>query len=77
MSTQITVRLPEDLVAFVDALVADGSVSSRADAVTRALRRERRRELALRDVEILRVHGDPDLEAIAAHLHDYPPPIEV
>jgi len=68
MTTQITVRLPDDLVAFVDALVAAGAVRSRADAVARALARERRRQMALQDVAILRQRGgDPDLDAIAEH----------
>jgi Arc/MetJ-type ribon-helix-helix transcriptional regulator len=73
MSTQITVRLPEDLVAFVDALVADGAVASRAEAVSRALARERRRRVALADVEILsRLGDDPDLDALARHTAAHP-----
>ncbi len=68
MTVQITVRLPDDLVAFVDVLVADGAVTSRADAVARALTRERRRQTALADVAILRRGGsDPDLDALAEH----------
>jgi Arc/MetJ-type ribon-helix-helix transcriptional regulator len=53
MTIQITVRLPDELVAFVDALVADGVHTSRADAVAQALTREQRRRTALRDAEIL------------------------
>lgn len=53
MSKQIAVRLPDDVVAFVDQLVAGGHAASRAEVVTRALTRERRRELAARDAEIL------------------------
>jgi len=67
MSTQITVRLPEDLVELLDALVAAGLARSRASVVERALERELRRELAERDAAILR--GDPppsDLDALAA-----------
>ena len=73
MSTQITVRLPDDLVAFVDALVAEGAVRSRAEAVARALTRERRRQTALKDVAILRQRGsDPDLDALAEHTAAHP-----
>ena len=41
MSKQIAVRLPDDLVAFVDSAVADGRGASRAAVVTGALERER------------------------------------
>jgi Arc/MetJ-type ribon-helix-helix transcriptional regulator len=67
MSQQIAVRLTEDVVAFIDQLVASGAAPSRASVVVRALERERRRQLALRDVAILsQVHDDPDdLEGLA------------
>jgi Arc/MetJ-type ribon-helix-helix transcriptional regulator len=52
MSTQIAVRLPDDLVAFVDGQVTSGSASSRAAVVARALERERRRATAERDAAI-------------------------
>jgi len=67
MSTQIAVRLPDDMVQVVDALVASGRVRSRASLVERALAREIRRLEAERDVAILR--GDPapdDLSPLAA-----------
>ena len=68
MSRQIAVRLPEDLVAFVDGLVADGEAASRAAVVSRALERERRRATAARDAEILsRAGADPDMDALARH----------
>jgi Arc/MetJ-type ribon-helix-helix transcriptional regulator len=68
MTTQITVRLPDDLVVFVDELVSAGAATSRADAVARALTRERRWRTALADVAILRQgNDDPDLDAIAEH----------
>jgi Arc/MetJ-type ribon-helix-helix transcriptional regulator len=62
MSTQITVRLPDDLVAFADRQVEKGRATSRADVVARALTREKRRAVALRDAAILaRVAGtEPD-----------------
>ena len=63
MTRQIAVRLDEDIVEFLDAMVQDGRASSRADVVSRALVRERRRELAARDVEILETSGGyPDLD---------------
>jgi Arc/MetJ-type ribon-helix-helix transcriptional regulator len=68
MTIQITVRLPDELVHFVDGQVAAGSVTSRAEAVKAALVHERRRQAALMDVEILRRSmPDPDLEAIVEH----------
>jgi Arc/MetJ-type ribon-helix-helix transcriptional regulator len=73
MTVQITVRLPDDLVAFVDAEVARGDVSSRADAVARALVRERRRRTALADVAILRGSpGDPELDGLAEYTAAHP-----
>ncbi|MFG1908065.1 ribbon-helix-helix domain-containing protein [Kribbella sp. NPDC048928] len=67
MSKQITVRLPDDLVDFMDELVATDKATSRASVVARAMERERRRELAARDLAILSTTaGDyPDLEGLA------------
>ena len=66
MTRQIAVRLPDDLVDFVDQVVGSGHVGSRAALVTRALKRERRRMAASRDAEILAATGpDPDLEGLA------------
>jgi antitoxin MazE3 len=66
MSKQITVRLPDDLVDFMDQLVGDNKAASRASVVARAMERERRRELAVRDLAILAEHGDyPDLDGLA------------
>ena len=73
MTVQITVRLPDELVAFVDAQVDRGAVSSRADAVARALVRERRRQTALADVTILRREiADPDLDALVEYGASHP-----
>lgn len=67
MSKQIAVRLPDDLVAFVDRLVRDGEAHSRAVVVARALDRERRRDAAVRDAAILaRAGADADLDDLAA-----------
>lgn len=67
MSKQIAVRLPEDLVAFLDGLVAHGHASSRAAAVARAVERERRHEVAARDAAILAhtKHDADDLDDLA------------
>jgi Arc/MetJ-type ribon-helix-helix transcriptional regulator len=68
MSKQIAVRLPDELVDFVDSVVESGSERSRAAVVTRALERERRRTIAARDAEILAASGpDDDLASLAAH----------
>lgn len=68
MSKQIAVRLSEDLVEFIDDQVASGAAGSRADAMTQALRRERRRQIAARDAEILAQAGsDGDLDALAEY----------
>ena len=73
MSTQIAVRLPDELVAFVDDLVGTGDASSRAAVVTRALERERRRKIAERDAAILsKVGTDPELDALAEHVVSTP-----
>ena len=66
MSTQIAIRLSDDIVAFIDDLVRSGDASSRAAVVSRALERERRRKVAERDAAILRrQEPDPDLDGLA------------
>lgn len=68
MSKQIAVRLPDDLVEFIDQLVEHGAASSRAAVVARAVDRERRRQIAARDAAILaRSPGDPDFDSLAQH----------
>jgi Arc/MetJ-type ribon-helix-helix transcriptional regulator len=68
MSKQIAVRLPDELVAFVDETVRSGAGRSRATVVARALERERRRMRAERDAEILaRTGPDPELDGLAEH----------
>ena len=75
MTRQITVRLPDDQVDFLDAEVADGRATSRAAAIARALRREQRRHRAELDLRtVLDAGDDPDLVALqdwAAH-RSYP-----
>jgi Arc/MetJ-type ribon-helix-helix transcriptional regulator len=66
MTKQIAVRLPDDLVGFLDDLVASGDEVSRASIVIRALKREKRRLATLKDVEILKRLGpDHDLDSLA------------
>ncbi|MGH3897086.1 MAG: antitoxin [Pseudonocardiaceae bacterium] len=68
MSKQIAVRLPDDIVDFIDQLVASGQASSRAVVVARAVDRERRREIAARDATILaRAGADSDLDRPAEY----------
>ncbi len=69
MSKQIAVRLPEDIVEFVDEQVRDGAATSRALVVNRALERERRRARADLDASILAQAGDDsDMQDLAEHL---------
>ena len=51
MTVQIAVRLPDELVEFLDELVASGRFESRAAMDTRKLKRLRRRILAECDAE--------------------------
>jgi len=70
MSKQITIRLDDELVAFIDQQVAEHAegATSRAAVVTRAMQREWRRALAARDAAILANHpGDTELDDLAAH----------
>lgn len=67
MSIQIAIRLPDDVVGYIDAQVQAGRAKSRADVVTRYVERARRRERAERDVEVLlasRSGGVDDLDAL-------------
>ena len=73
MSTQITVRLPESLVEYVDSVVDSGRAASRASLVTRALERERRRMIAERDAAILAAEPlDPDMDALTGFVATTP-----
>ncbi|MHB8531432.1 MAG: ribbon-helix-helix domain-containing protein [Solirubrobacteraceae bacterium] len=63
MTKQIAVRLPEELVDFVDEQVGSGAGRSRAAVVARALERDRRRASAARDAAILAA-GPPDPELV-------------
>jgi len=66
MSTQIAVRLPDELVAYVDRAVTEGRVRSRAELVTRLIERDARRQRAEEDLAILTEKGKVrDLDALA------------
>lgn len=60
MSTQIAVRLPDEMVAFLDRTVATGKAPSRAAIVAAAVEREMRRQAAEQDAQTLREHGPAD-----------------
>lgn len=69
MSTQIAIRLPDSLVADLDAMVASGAARSRASVIERALRRALRDHQYAQEVAFLKSHPealvDPDLDALA------------
>lgn len=73
MSKQIAVRLPEEVVDFIDAEVEQRRIESRASFVLKALERERRRLIAARDAEILAAQttADDDFDALAAHVSTF------
>ncbi len=67
MTMQIAVRLPDEVVEFLDAAVQKGRTPSRAALVTYALEREMRRQAAEGDAEILRrVGSGDDLDDVVA-----------
>jgi Arc/MetJ-type ribon-helix-helix transcriptional regulator len=66
MTTQIAVRLPDEMVEFLDQLVARGEAKSRAAVVMRALELDRRRRMAERDAAIYAGSEDRDMDGLAA-----------
>lgn len=62
---QIAVRLPDELVTFIDEAVGAGEAASRAEVVERALKRERRRMIAERDIALLQAAGEDALQGLA------------
>lgn len=67
MSRQIAVRLPDDMVAFLDESVTAGRAASRAALVASALEREMRRQAAQGDADVLaRVGAADDLDDLIA-----------
>ncbi|MDT0202935.1 ribbon-helix-helix domain-containing protein [Nocardioides sp. AE5] len=72
MSTQIAVRLPDDLVEWIDDLVRSGA-GSRAAVTAKALRRYRRQLEAEHDAAVYRDQGGyPDLEEWAGQSRTFP-----
>jgi Arc/MetJ-type ribon-helix-helix transcriptional regulator len=68
MSKQLTVRLADELVDFIDGRIKDGMAPSRAAVIGAAIERERRRALAERDAAILaKTGGGDDLNGLAAY----------
>ena len=60
MSTQIAVRLPDEMVSFLDRSVAEGVAPSRAALVASAVEREMRRLAAEQYAQILAAQGTAD-----------------
>ena len=76
MTMQIAIRLPDELVEFVDQMVSTGAATSRAALIARLVERERRRQRALQDLEIIRSRPDPDLDALVAWQAEHLPAID-
>jgi len=57
MSIQIAVRLPDEQVAFLDREISQGHASSRAELVSKALRRMQRERIASADLEVIIASG--------------------
>lgn len=76
MSTQIAVRLPDEIVAFVDSQVSSGAAKSRADFIWHAIERERRRLSAERDLQILIAQPYDEFDGMHEHVarRGYPSP---
>jgi Arc/MetJ-type ribon-helix-helix transcriptional regulator len=81
MTIQITVRLDDEAVEFVDEQVRQGRARSRAAVVNQALARERRRAIAARDAAILSAeatapgaggHDPDDLDDLNRHVASLP-----
>ncbi|HZN77305.1 MAG TPA: hypothetical protein VFC00_37235 [Micromonosporaceae bacterium] len=66
MTIQIAVRLPDDIVEYVDQQVTSGAAPSRAAVVARALERDRRRQIAERDAQIYASSERTDLDDLAS-----------
>jgi Arc/MetJ-type ribon-helix-helix transcriptional regulator len=73
VSTQIAVRLPDELVVYLDQAVAAGRAKSRADLVARLIAREARRQRAeedfLRLVDAGALHDEEALAIARATSH--------
>lgn len=70
MTVQVAVRLPDELVDALDALVDSGSAESRSSVIVTAIRRELRRLQDERDIAILsRDAGAGEFDAMHRHAH--------
>ncbi len=77
MSTQIAVRLPDSMVAELDALVSQGQASSRASVIEAALRRELRRSLYAQEAELLAsTESDTDVADLNNWVANNRPPLD-
>jgi Arc/MetJ-type ribon-helix-helix transcriptional regulator len=79
MSIQIAVRLPDELVAYVDQAITEGRVKSRADLVARLIARDARRQRAEEDLQRLieaGATGDDEMLAIAKATSRTPVPVD-
>lgn len=68
MSTQIAVRLPDEIVEFVDSQVSSGAAKSRADFIWHAITREQRRLAAERDLAILIAQPYAEFDGMHEHV---------
>jgi metal-responsive CopG/Arc/MetJ family transcriptional regulator len=70
MSTQIAVRLPDELVAELDSIVLSGEEPRRASIVAQGLHRELRRRAWAKEVAVLTAKGSTyeDLDGLDAYL---------
>ncbi|MGQ0466590.1 MAG: antitoxin [Sporichthyaceae bacterium] len=74
---QLTIRVPDDTVAHIDAAIRDGRAANRTAYITAALERQRRRDAEEADLAIVvEYDGDPypDLAGIAAWTAEQPRP---
>lgn len=77
MSTQIAVRLPGELVTYLDEVARSEPGSSRAAVIRAALERDRRVRQAERDVRILMETGDyEDFEGLNDYARRNPTPLD-
>jgi Arc/MetJ-type ribon-helix-helix transcriptional regulator len=68
MSKQIAVRLPDEMVDYIDRAVERGEASSRAALVIAAIDHDRRRRRAEQDAAILAAAAaDGDLDQLAEY----------
>lgn len=76
MSVQIAVRLPDEIVEFVDSQVSSGAAKSRADFIWHAIRREQRRLAAERDLQVLIAEPYDEFDDMHEHVagRGYPNP---